>query len=59
MINNDTPQSVYFDDTVHARFGVECFAATLVYGVWRSPTPLEQLLEDSGSLPASKCVSGT
>ena len=30
-------------------------------GIWglASPTPLEQLLEDCGSLPASKRVSGT
>ena len=34
------------------------FAVTLAYAILVSPTPLEQLL-DSGSLPASKRISGT
>ena len=49
---------MHFDVTVHARFGVNTLRLH-----WYMPlvslTPLEQLLENGGNLPASKRVSGT
>ena len=36
MINKILPKSVHFDNTVHARFGVNT-ALTLVYAIWCLP----------------------
>ena len=58
MINKIPPKSVHFDNTVHARFGVNTCGYTGICDLV-SPTPLGLLLEDGGSLPASKRVSGT
>ena len=58
MINKIPPKSVHFDNTVHARFGVNTLRLSGICDL-ASPTPLELLLEDGGSLPASKRVIGT
>ena len=58
MINKIPPKSVHFDYTVHARFSVNTLRLHW-YMRFGSPTPLYLLLEDGGSLPASKRVSGT
>ena len=61
MINKIPPKSVHFDNTVHAWFGVNTLRLYYYTGICElvSPTPLEPLLEDGGSLPASKRVRGT
>ena len=58
MINKIPPKSVHFDNTVHARFGVNTLRLHS-YMQLVSHTPLERLIENGGSLPASKRVSGT
>ena len=49
---------MHFDVTVHARFGVNTLRLHS-YMQLVSHTPLEWLIENGGSLPASKRVSGT
>ena len=49
---------MHFDNTVHARFGVNTLRLHW-YMRLVSPTPLEQLIKNSGSPPSSKHVSGT
>ena len=58
MISNDTPSQC----TLMIQFTRDLVSNALWlrwYMGLAFPTPLEQLLEDSGSLPASKRVSGT
>ena len=49
---------MHFDVTVHARFGVNTLR---LHGYMQlvSHSPLERLIENGGSLPASKRVSDT
>ena len=49
---------MHFDVTVHAQLGVNTLQ---LHGYMQlvSHTPLEQLIENGGNLPASKRVSGT
>ena len=49
---------MHFDVTVHTRFGVNTFQLHS-YMQLVSHTPLERLIENGGSLPASQRVSGT
>ena len=58
MIRKIPPEAVHFDVTVHARFGVNTLRLHS-YMQLVSHTPIERLIENGSSLPASKRVSGT
>ena len=58
MINKIPLKSVHFNITVHAQLGVNTLQLHS-YMQLVSHTPLEWLIENGGSLPASKRVSGT